>query len=152
MRSAVVAVVAVALLLAAGCGGASAWPPPPAQVHLGEDACAFCRMIVSDARFAAQAQTRTAAGAQVFDDLGCLITSSKSAPLDPQGIYVRQFDGDAWVRGDQAVVVRAEDISSPMGSGLAVFATRTAAESEAARHPGATVEELAALVAAPVAR
>ncbi len=142
-------VLAALALGVSGCGrGAAAWPPAAAtEIRLGEDACANCRMIVSDGRFAAQARRHAAPDAVlVFDDLGCLLDASKPEPFEPQGVFVRQFDGDRWLRGDAAFVVRAKDIASPMGSGRAVFATRAAAEKEAARHPGAAVSDLAGLL------
>jgi copper chaperone NosL len=131
----------------AGCGArAPAWPPEPAEVRLGEDACAGCRMIVSEARFAAEVRSRDG-GTRYFDDLGCLLRAAAGA--EPTGVFVRAYeDGESWLRGDRAFAVRAGDVASPMGFGYAAFATREAAESFAEKHPGATVASLAALLAA----
>src|SRR6185369_5068763 len=82
----------------------------------------------------------------VFDDVGCLLEEAKHAPIEAQAVYVRRFDGESWARGDAAVVVQSKEIASPMGSGRAAFATRDAAEREAARHPGAVVSDLAGLL------
>lgn len=147
MKSA--ALVLFLALGAAGCGGAAAWPPAPAEVHLGEDACARCRMLVSDGRFAVQARRRAAPGeVMAFDDLGCLVAEARKAPLELEGVFVQRFDGEGWVRGDAVQVVRSGDIASPMGSGCAGFATRASAEAEAARRPGASVSGLQELIAA----
>jgi copper chaperone NosL len=152
MKSATL-VLATLLVGIVGCGDASdPWPPPAAEVHLGEDACAHCRMLVSDGRFAAQARRRAAPDeVMVFDDFGCLVAESAKAPIDPQGVFVRDFNGEVWVRGDVAFIVRSGDIASPMGSGYAAFATRLAAEKEAACHSDAAVSQFAGF-AGPVIR
>lgn len=128
------------LLALAACGRAPAWPPEPAQLRLGEEACAVCRMIVSDGRFATQRVARDGEVA-FFDDLGCLL-GRPASERDPLGTFVRAFDREAWVPGEQGFVMRDPGLASPMGHGLAVFATREAAEAEAARHPGAVVTTL----------
>ena len=140
--------LATLALAATACSrAAETWPPAPPSIRLGEDACANCRMIVSDGRFASHARRRAAPDVElVFDDFGCLLAADKTSPFEPQGVFVRRFDGDAWLRGDAAFVVRAKDIASPMGSGCAAFASREAAEKEAARHAGAAVSELAGLL------
>ena len=140
------AMLLLAVLLPVSCRGEVPWPPPPAAVRLGEDACACCRMIVSDGRFAAQALSR-AGDVEWFDDLGCLLGRHGGAACDPQGVFVRSFGDESWVRGDRGFAVRAPDLATPMGYGIAAFATSAEATSEAGRHVGATVTSLAALLA-----
>ena len=155
-------IAALLALAAPACRKETPWPPPPAEVHLGEDDCSACKMIISEERFAAQVRTR-AGGVTLFDDLGCLLEKGAAAHADPEGVFVRAFDHDAgsagkagasaplrgssgWVRGDEAFVVRSRGIRSPMGYGFAAFASKGAAEIEAARHPDAAVVPLAALL------
>ena len=126
------------LALSGACGKEAAWPPAPAEVRLGEDACANCRMIVSDDRYAAQFRSRDGT-VEFFDDLGCLLAKRGGPGCDPSGIFVRPHAGGAWVRGDRGFAARSKEITSPMGFGLAVFPTKEAAETEAALHTGATV-------------
>jgi copper chaperone NosL len=122
-----------ALPMAAGCGRPAAWPPEPAELRLGEEACAECRMIVSDARYAAQRRSREGA-VEFFDDLGCLLTHRRGAALDPLGVFAATGEDGAWTRGDRAYLVHSRDFASPMGYGLKAFASRGAAEAEAAQH------------------
>ena len=148
MRTAALVLFAFAAALSGCAAGADAWPPAPVEVRLGEEACAWCRMEVSDGRFAVQARRREAPEQLlVFDDLGCLLSESKKSPIEPQGVFVRRFDGEGWVPATDAIVVKSPEITSPMGSGYAAFATRDAAEKEAALHPGAAVSDLAGLLA-----
>src|SRR5262245_36198595 len=107
-----VAALALAVLSLA-CGGAPPWPPPPAAVRLGEDACASCRMIVSDGRFAAQARDRAGA-VDWFDDVGCLVERHGGAACDPRGVFVACAGDESWVRGDQGFAVRASGLATPM--------------------------------------
>ena len=145
------AVAGIALALAvAACGPERApWPPAPAAVRLGEHACAACRMIISDERFAAQHHDRSGR-VDRFDDLGCLFDAAGGAPIDPQAVFVRGRHG--WVRGDRAVVVRAPGIHSPMGYALMAFAEHAAADREASRHRAAETMPLHDLLAHPARR
>jgi len=132
-------------LAAAACSRKPSWPPAAAAVHLGEDACGSCRMIISDERFGAQLHQRGGPVVQ-FDDLGCLLRALPPGGVDPVAIFVRGYPGGAWLRGDRAHVVRAHGFDAPMGSELAAFATREEAAAEAARHPGAVAQPLSDLL------
>lgn len=141
----VVTAAAFLMLMATACSKPPPWPPVAVEPDLGHDACAHCRMIVSDERFAAQYHDR-AGGVEFFDDLGCLLAAHGGGGSDPQAVFVRSFDDARWLRGDEAFVVRAAAFTSPMGFGLAAFATRNAAESEVRGRAGATLLELATLI------
>lgn len=134
--------IAAALALAA-CRGPAPWPPEPRPIALGEEACRHCMMIIGDDRFAAEVIDRRGE-VETFDDIGCMLTARRGA--DPRGVFVRAFDGGGFVRGDRAFVVRGEGIASPMGFGLAAFASREAALAEARRRPGAEVAPLSELL------
>ncbi len=109
-----------ALLLAAGCSRA---PPAPAPLDTRHDACARCRMMVSDARFAAQL---VAPGEEprFFDDVGCLRDWLRDHPRLPARTvaYVADHRTRAWARAANAVYARVEAIATPMGSHLVAFA------------------------------
>ena len=126
---AVVVAAALLMLMLTACSRQVAWPPVAADPDLGHDACSGCRMLVSDARFAAQYHSRDAqsdrdGAVEFFDDLGCLLKAHGGANCDPQGVFVRSFDDTRWIRGDAAFVVRTAAFVSPMGYGGAAFATR----------------------------
>jgi copper chaperone NosL len=140
-----VTAAAFVMVMVTACSKPPPWPPVAVEPDLGHDACAHCRMIVSDERFAAQYHDR-AGNVEFFDDLGCLLAAHAGEGGDPQAAFVRSFDDARWLRGDEAFVVHASAFTSPMGSGLAAFATRPAAESEARGRAGATFLELATLI------
>jgi copper chaperone NosL len=107
--------------LAAVLAACSRGVPGPAQLDARNDACAFCRMAVSDPRTAAQL---LAPGEEpkFFDDIGCLRGYLASAKLPRSAVaYVADHRTRAWVRADRAVYVRNEAAETPMGSHLLAY-------------------------------
>lgn len=90
--------------------------PEPAPLDTRNEACAFCRMAVSDARFASQL---VAPGELplFFDDLGCLAGRLKAEAAGEDAVaYVADHRTRAWVRADRAVYTRQPGLETPMGS------------------------------------
>ena len=110
---------AVALALAAACAPG---PPRPADLDPRHEACATCRMAVSERRFASQV---VAPGEvpRFFDDLGCLATFLKSgrAPA-AAAAFVADHRTHAWVPAERAVYTRVPSLATPMGSHLLAHA------------------------------
>jgi copper chaperone NosL len=102
------------LLAAVACGGKSL---EPVDVS-GSDACAFCRMAVSDRHFAAEV---VAAGEEprFFDDIGCLANGLKEARFpESAAAFVSDHRTGKWVAAHRAVYTKAPRVSTPMGSGI----------------------------------
>ncbi len=124
------------LLLGVLLGACTRGPHPPVPIALGEDACAECRMAVSQRQFAAEIVDRGGV-AEMFDDLGCLARHLRARPLAKGSTpYVVDFRTGAFVDARLAVYVRAPRVWTPMGSGLIAFTTRAAAEEAARKHDG----------------
>lgn len=109
---------ALALLLA-GCGGG------PPEIAWGSDPCDFCRMTISDRRFAAAATTATGRTVR-FDALDCLAGWEAAQPQPPREVWVT----DAGHPGALIAVAEAEfyptgTASSPMGQGFVALAPGT---------------------------
>ena len=107
-----------ALLLAATllAGGCASGPPEPATLDTRNEACASCRMAVSDARFASQV---VAPGElpRFFDDLGCLAESLRREKAPAGAVaYVADHRTKAWIRADRAVYTRNPGLETPMSS------------------------------------
>lgn len=111
------------LLLALLAACSPAGPPPPAPLDTANEACRHCRMMVSDARFAAQL---VAPGEEplFFDDAGCLRDFLAENPDRHAGFtaYVADHRTRAWVSADLAVFTRVERLSTPMDSHLIAHA------------------------------
>ncbi|ABC82168.1 nitrous oxide reductase accessory protein NosL [Anaeromyxobacter dehalogenans] len=117
-----------ARLVAIGCALACAaacrrGPPAPAQLDPRNDACAFCRMAVSDPQFAAQLVAPNEEP-RFFDDLGCLRDYLREHPPVPRGAvaYVADHRTSAWVRAEAATYSRVPGLRTPMGSELIAHA------------------------------
>ena len=136
MRSSlrVVAVLSVAVL--AACGGGADGPAP---VDTKNDACAWCRMSVSDLRFAAQL---TAPGHEpkLFDDAGCLRDWLKEPREAAEWTaWLSDHRTKEWVKAKDAVLVRDPAIQTPMSSGLVAWANADSREQDPAGKGGTPV-------------
>ncbi|MBW2498118.1 MAG: hypothetical protein JRF61_12655 [Deltaproteobacteria bacterium] len=112
--------LALVAAAAAGLVLALRWSvtPPGGAVEPAwdRDACARCRMLVSDPRFASQRQL---ANGEIlhFDDPGCLLLHRHAHPAPERGVYLHEHRGEGWISLDEAAFVVEEP--SPMGYGLA---------------------------------
>jgi copper chaperone NosL len=115
-----VAFAAAFLAVVAGCAKG---PAPPAQPDTKHDACGWCRMAVSDLRFAAQLAAPSEEP-RFFDDIGCLASFLKSggAPAKGQIAYVADHRTRAWVRASSAVYTKTPGLLTPMNSFLVAHA------------------------------
>jgi copper chaperone NosL len=129
------AILSISLLISALSGLAACGPAPDPlaapEIHYGEDICDACGMIISDPRFAAATLVESEAGPAPlrFDDIGDLIEYHAARP--EEGVlawYVHDYDSQEWLDARQAYFVRAADLPSPMGHGIAAFADPTRAE------------------------
>ncbi len=130
------ALPALALVLAACARG----PAEPAKLDTRNDSCAFCRMAVSDARFAAQL---AAPGEEprFFDDIGCLARHLAKKPPLPRGAvaFVADHRTREWVRASRAVYTRRESLETPMASHLVAHAAASSRDADPAAAGGTPV-------------
>jgi copper chaperone NosL len=111
-----------ALFVLASFAACSPGVPRPADLDTRNDACANCRMAVSDARFAAQI---AAPGDEplFFDDIGCLREFLSRTTVEQDAVaYVADHHTKGWVVAARALYVRNEQVETPMGSHMLAFA------------------------------
>lgn len=122
------AAAVVSVLVLAGCS------TEPQPILFGEDADAYCRMTISDARFASQIVTKTGK-AYKFDSIECLtsfLAAGTVADQDVHSVWVTDASAPGTlIAADAARFVRSEQIRSPMGGGLLAFGTQDAATTHA---------------------
>jgi len=128
-----VTVVTLAML-AAACSTA---PLGPSHLDTKNDACASCRMPVSDPGLSAQL---VAPGEEpkFFDDIGCLreFLASKGASAGSVA-YVADHRTRVWIRAAEALYTRQESLATPMDSHLMAHeGQRSRDEDPAARGGG----------------
>jgi copper chaperone NosL len=125
------------LLLLAGTSGC--YPAPPYPIHFGGVECAYCHMIVSDPRFAAELVTKKGR-VYDFDSLECVASfyaQNMVAHEEVHSIWVSDFahPGDL-IPASSALYLKAPRLRGPMGVGLAAFAQPAALAEVKARLGG----------------
>jgi len=136
MTSALRLVSALSVVLLAACGGGT---QGPALLDTKNEACAWCRMSVSDLRFGAQL---TAPGHEpkFFDDAGCLRDWLK-APREeaPWTAWVTDHRTKEWVKAKDATFTRNPTVQTPMNSGLVAHASSASRDSDPTAKGGTAV-------------
>jgi copper chaperone NosL len=130
----------VALLVVVGALACSRGPPPPAAVDTRNDACASCRMLVSDPRTAAQL---VAPGEEpaFFDDVGCLARYLREHPPRRGAVaYVADHRSGAWVPAREASYVLQPAASTPMGSHLLAYRDPNSRDADPAARGGRSLD------------
>ena len=126
-----------------GCGGRSL-EPAHLDTRSGE-ACAACRMVISNARTAGQVVSR-AGEPRFFDDLGCLRTwLRQNRPGSEHVIYVADHRTGVWVPADRAVFASSSRVDTPMGSGLLAYADKASMTADTGAAPVVEVSRAHAL-------
>jgi len=115
--------VALAGLLASSCAAAPSGPP---AIRYGASACAECRMIVNEARFAVTAKTATGDPA-AFDSTECLVRYLQRGGPPLAQIWVHDYDAERWLAAAEAWYVASPELATPMGQGLVATASADAA-------------------------
>jgi copper chaperone NosL len=120
----------ILLVALAGCSSAEV---RPVEIY-EEDSCSFCRMAISDHRFAGEI-IADAGDVFKFDDLGCMNRFVENRPAGLQAAsFVIDYDSGVWISKPMATIVRT-GIVTPMNSGLVAFADPDAANRCAEEYP-----------------
>jgi copper chaperone NosL len=124
----------LAMIGAAACAASG-----PAVLDTRNDACAWCRMAVSDPRFAAQLAL-PGEDAVFFDDIGCLADYlvAKGVPEGARA-WVADHRTKAWVEAGTAVYTRVGALESPMRSHVMAHADGASRDADPDTRGGGTV-------------
>jgi copper chaperone NosL len=113
--------VAVSLLLLLGL---AACTPAPKPLSHGDDACAYCKMTLSDERYGAELVTKKGK-VYVFDSIECLAAyqlEGRVTPAETHSLWVVDFqDPPNLVEVSEAFFLHSRDLHSPMGLNLTAF-------------------------------
>jgi copper chaperone NosL len=96
--------------------------PAPAALDTRNDACSWCRMAISETRFAGQL-VAPSEEPRFFDDIGCLGHYVGASKL-PAGTvaYVADHRTKAWLRAGAALYTSVPSLATPMASHLMAHA------------------------------
>ena len=123
----------VALLI--GCKSNRTGPP---ELVADKIACKKCNMLLSETRYAAAFEDAEG-NAQIFDDIGCMLSTLQSIEKMPKQIWVRDFKTDTWTDAHTAYFVSSEKFSTPMNYGFVAVAHSTDADELAKSNDGKIV-------------
>lgn len=119
-----------------GCGERDLSKPP--KILYGRDICAQCRMIIQDERFACAVVSADQRYLK-FDDIGCLTEHEKKQIVRDPRSWVHDAATGGWVVKNEARFVHVRDWVTPMGYGLAAFASAEGAEKFAEKKGGRVI-------------
>lgn len=110
------------------------------EVKYGQDECAYCRMNVVDAKFAAALQT-TKGRTYVFDAPECMVPfvgpKGHLVPEEVAGWYVSDFAHPGQlIDAAQAFYLHSPELKSPMRGNVAAFASEADREEARQHFPG----------------
>lgn len=125
------------LALAAFLAACASGPPAPAGLDTTNESCGWCRMAISEARFAAQIAAPSEEP-KFFDDIGCLANYLTGSKAQPRGAvaYVADHRTKAWVRADVALYTLVPSLVTPMGSHLIAHAGAASRDADPDAHGG----------------
>lgn len=147
MKAAVIAFAAVAALAAALVLLRPSPRSGPEPIRYGRDACARCRMLLSEPGFAGE--IRDARGALTrYDDVGCLVRALRETRIQTPEAWIEDHQAGQLVPLLTATLVAGERVRTPMGYGIVAFADAQAARAFAAAH-GARVVPIEELLRNP---
>jgi copper chaperone NosL len=112
------------LLVAAGVIAAQSCGPSGAQpIRRGTDACAHCKMTISDLRFSCEMLSQKGR-AYKFDDVKCMISFTTEGDFDKadaEAFYVADFKTEELRPVTELSLLHSEQLRSPMGGNCAGF-------------------------------
>ena len=98
----------------------------PESIVYGQDVCAFCKMGITDPRYAAEIVTRKGR-VYKFDSIECMVAATLDGTVDPGEVkryWVKDWKTQEWVDARKAFYLQSSSLRSPMGLNITAFASR----------------------------
>ena len=129
-------------LLCFGCGNAEL---RPIEI-MSEDMCSFCKMAISEKRFASELLTQDGEVFK-FDDIGCMLRFRKSHghPESVVATFVLDYETRKWLKAEEAYFVKSKEFRTPMGGNVVAFKMGADAAAAADRTQGVSLRYAALL-------
>ncbi len=100
-------------------------------ININKDKCDYCKMTISDIRFAGELITKKGR-VNKFDDVKCLISfCDENKDIQFKSKLVSDFSTNQLIDLESAYIVTSETLRSPMGGNSASFANKEIAEKNA---------------------
>lgn len=114
----------VSLFMFSSCGSVD-----PEPINLNKDACASCKMSISDGHFGSEIITKKGR-VYKFDDMGCMLHYiSENEQGNVAAYYINDFSKEnVLIDATKAWFIHHESLKSPMGGNIAAFADKADAQ------------------------
>ena len=114
---------------------------------MAEDMCSFCRMAISEKRFASELLIQDGEVFK-FDDIGCMLRFRKSHghPELVVATFVMDYETRKWLKAEEAYFVKSKEFKTPMGGNVVAFKAGADAAAAADRTQGVSLRYAALLV------
>lgn len=114
--------------------------PGPVAIE-ADDMCSFCRMSISEKRYAAELIDDEGRVFK-FDDIGCMANFIKQKKTDAtiHETFVMDFDRREWLKAENAIYVRSSELKTPMNGGMIAFKEQSSAAAAVAKYHGTTLQ------------
>lgn len=125
------------LSIAQSCGPRCAEP-----IRAGVDACAHCKMTISDLRFGCEFISKKGRAFK-FDDLQCMSSFVKQdgvSKAEIETFYLPDFTTNELSEAHQMHILHSEDLRSPMGGNYATFKMQADLKNAQDKFPGEVVK------------
>ena len=125
--------VIVTLVLLVSCQNK---PIGPVVIE-ANDMCSFCRMSISERRYAAELIDNDGQAFK-FDDIGCMANFIRQKRNNGaiQATFVMDFDRREWLQAEKASYVRSAELNTPMNGGIVAFKDQAGANAAVAKYHG----------------
>ncbi len=110
--------------------------PKTEPIKLNKDNCDNCGMTITDLKFASELVT-SKGRIYKFDDILCMINFNKEKKEKTANseLYVSEFSGNnPFISANKAIIVKGENINSPMGGNCAAFDNKDSANAIAKKY------------------
>lgn len=124
-----------AIIIFSGCSSG------PKAIELGKDSCDFCKMAIADKNFGAEIITKKGKVFK-FDDTHCLVgfRAEKMDSNDVGEVYLVNYtEPHNFIKAGDAILIKSDEIHSPMGGNVAAFDNEDAAQKVKADLQGTTI-------------
>jgi copper chaperone NosL len=133
---AILVAVGIAMIFVLASCQSSTFEPLAIEAN---DMCAFCRMSISEKRYAAELIDQDGEVSK-FDDIGCLANFKKQKSGGSiRGSFVMDFQRREWIKAEDAFYVRSSEFKTPMNGGLVAFKDEADAQAAATKYQGAVL-------------
>lgn len=102
-----------------------------------EDMCSFCRMSISEKRYAAELLDAEGQPFK-FDDIGCMsnFIKEKRNKNEVRAYFVMDFDKQTWIKAENAYYIRSTELTTPMSGGIIAFENQSSAQEALDKYHG----------------